>query len=79
VKFVNAGVEGGDIHSYVATSIVGDSTGFLYVDSFPSMKSWIAVKALMESDEGQALEAELNEVANCSTNRLWSTTETMAK
>lgn len=79
VKFVNAKVEGGDIHSYVATSIVGDATQFLYVDSFPDMKAWTAVKALMATDEGQALESALNEVATCSSNRLWSTTETMAQ
>ena len=79
VKFVNANVEGGDIQSYVATAIVGDTTQFLYVDSFPDMKAWIAVKALMETDEGQALESVLNEVATCSSNRLYSTTETLAE
>ena len=75
VKFVNANVEGGDIHSFVATSIVGDATQVVYVDSFPNMKSWIATKALMETDEGVAIEAALNEVATCSSNRLYSTTE----
>ncbi len=77
VKFANAKVEGGDIHSYVATSIVGGSTGFLYVDSFPNMKAWIEVKALMETAEGQALESALNEIATCSSNSLYSTTETV--
>jgi hypothetical protein len=76
VKFVNAKVEGGDIHSYVSTSIVGDTTQFLYVDSFPSMNAWIAVKALMETDEGQVIEAALNEIATCTSNRLYSVTET---
>ena len=75
VKFVNANVEGGDIHSFVATSIVGDATQFVFVDSFPNMESWIATKALMETDEGQAMEAAINEVATCSSNSLYSTTE----
>ena len=79
VKFVNAKVGGGDIHSYVATSVVGDTTQFLYVDSFPDMKAWVAVKAVMQTDEGQAIEAALNEIATCSSNRLWSTTETMVQ
>jgi hypothetical protein len=43
------------------------------------MKAWTEVKALMATDEGQALEAVLDEVATCTSNRLWSTTETMAK
>jgi hypothetical protein len=79
VKFVNAKVEGGDIHSYVATSIVGDSTQFLYVDSFPNMKAWIATKAEIETEQGQAIEAALNEIASCSSNSLYSSTETEGK
>lgn len=77
VKFVNAKIKGADIRSYVATSIVGDTEVFMYVDSFPSMEAWIAVKALMKTEEGQALESELNGIAICSSNTLWSTTETM--
>ena len=52
VKFVNVTVEGGDIHSYVTTSIVGNTTQFLSVDSFPDMKVWIATKVANQTDEG---------------------------
>ncbi len=80
LKFVNAKVAGGDIHSYVATSIVGDTIPrFVFVDSFPNMKAWIATKAALETDEGQALEAALNDVARCESNTLYSTTETESK
>ncbi len=77
VKFVNANVEGGDIHSYVLTPIVGERTQFLYVDSFPDMKAYIATKALMETDEGRAIEAVIKGVAPCSSNSLYLSTETL--
>ncbi len=79
VKFVNAKVEGGDIHSYVATNIVGNPTEFLYVDSFPNMKAWTDTKAELQTDEGQAIEAPLNEVATCSSNSLYLLTESESR
>ncbi len=75
VAFMNAQVEGGDIQSYVLTSIVGNTEGFLYVDSFPDMRAWIAAKAASETDEGQAIDAELDVVATCSSNTLHQSTE----
>jgi len=75
VKFMNANVEGGDIHSYGQTAVVGEQGTFLYIDVFPDMKAWIASKAAIESEEGQALEAGLNEVASCSSNSLYESTE----
>jgi hypothetical protein len=41
------------------------------------MKAWIAVKALMATEKGQAIESALNEIATCSSNSLFSTTETL--
>ena len=32
VKFMNANVEGGDIHSYGQTAVVGEQGSFLYID-----------------------------------------------
>lgn len=75
VVFINANVKGGDITSHIVTPIVGDaSTGtFIYVDSFPSLASWsVAKQATDGNKEGEALDAELAEVANCSENRLYS-------
>ena len=34
IRLMNAEVDGGDIHSYVLTSVVGDPLTFLYIDSF---------------------------------------------
>ena len=75
VKFMNANVEGGDIHSYGQTAVVGNQEKFLYIDVFPDMKVWIASKTAIENEEGQAIEAELNEVASCTSNSLYSSTE----
>ena len=79
VKFVNATVAGGDIHSYVSTSVVGNTTQFLYVDSFPNMRAWIDTKAANETAEGQRIQAALNEAASCSSNSLHLSTETESK
>ena len=75
VEFQNANVEGGDIASFVLTSVVGNTGTFIYADSFPSMESWTASRKAMESEEGQALDAELNEAADCSSNTLHESTK----
>jgi hypothetical protein len=75
VAFVNANVKGGDITSNIVTSVVGNATPgrFIYVDSFPSLESWTAAKSATEGNaEGEAIDAELQEVASCSDNRLYS-------
>ena len=69
VKYMNANVEGGDISSHVLRPIVGDANRFIYLDSFPNMASWTAVKA-SESDELTEIEEMLDEVADCSENTL---------
>jgi hypothetical protein len=72
VKFVKANVDAG-ISSHIVTSVVGNATqgNFVYVDSFPSLEVWTTTKsALEENEEGEAIEAELGEVADCSENTL---------
>lgn len=69
VKYINANVEGGDINSFVLTPIVGKRGGFMYVDTYPSLASWTAGEAL-EGDEMTAINAALDEVAECSDNTL---------
>ena len=76
VRFVNDNVEGGDIHSYVATSVVGAQGQFVAIDSFPSMDSWTAHKVLLQKAEGLALDAAFEEVSTCSSNSLYSVAET---
>jgi hypothetical protein len=75
VKLQNDNVEGGDIRSFVLTTIVGKTETFNYADSFPSMEAWMASKEVMKSEAGQALEKELNAVAKCSSNTLHESNE----
>jgi hypothetical protein len=78
VVFMNENVEGGGIGSSVMTSIVGNATPghFLYIDFFPSLESWAVAKQATEgNEEGEAIDAELTEVADCSDNRVYETEE----
>ncbi len=74
VKLMNEKIEGGDIHSYVLTPIVGDTGTFLYADSYPSMEAWVASKVVIETEAGQAVEQELDAAADCSSNTLHRST-----
>ncbi len=75
VKFNNKEVAGGDIRSFVATAIVGDVSGFTYLDSFPNIESWAGMQKAMASAAGRALEAELNQTATCSQSSLYNAVE----
>lgn len=75
VKHVNATVEGGDIHSYILTPVVGKQGGFMYADSFPSMAAWDGSREAMKSDEGKVIDKELQEAADCSSNTLHKSTK----
>ena len=66
---------GGDIRSFVATAIVGDSGGFKYFDSFPSLDAWVAMQKVMQTDAGQAVEAELEAAATCASSTLFDAEE----
>lgn len=75
VKLMNENIEGGDIHSYVLTPIVGNTETFSYADSYPSMEAWAASKEVTKTEAGQAIEKELNAVAKCTSNTLHESTE----
>ncbi len=75
VTFVNGAVEGGDIRSYIETSVVGGSTGFMFVDSYPDLAAWAATKAALKTPEGLAVEAGIIAVSLCTTNALHESTE----
>ena len=77
VKFMNANVDDG-ITSHIITSVVGNATpgNFIYVDSFPGPEVWTVTKsALGGNEEGEAIDKELDEVADCSENRLYEAEE----
>jgi hypothetical protein len=75
LTFVNGNVEGGGVKSYVMTSVVGDSTSFMFVDSYPSLTTWSATKAALKTPEGVAAEAGIIGVSLCPTNTLHESTE----
>ena len=75
VVFMNANVKGGDISSNIVTTIVGNTTPgrFIFVDSFPSLESWTEAKsATTGNPEGEAIDAGLGAVAECSDSGLYS-------
>lgn len=72
----NARKNGGseEINSYLLETVVGDQSKFLFADVFPNMAVWSAVKSA-DSPEGEAIEAVFNELADCTKNRLYESTE----
>lgn len=77
VKHVNAAIEEGEIRSYVLTTVVGDQGTFLYVDTFPDGMAWLAQREAMQTEAGQALEAELNDAATCSHSSLYESEQSL--
>ena len=75
LTFVNGKGQEGGVRSYVMTSVVGDSTSFVFADSYPSMAAWIATKVVLKTPEGQAAEAAINSVSMCTANTLHESTE----
>ncbi len=75
LTFVNGAVQGGGVQSYVVTSVVGDSTGFMFVDSYPSLAAWTTTEAALKTPEGLAVEATIIAVSLCTTNTLHESTE----
>ena len=60
--------------TYVNTT-VGDTDGFLWVDSFPDFGTW---GKLMDADEDEELDAAFEALQTCSGNRLYQGEETEA-
>ena len=63
-----------DVRSYALSTIVGDQSKFVFVDTFPNLAAWSAAKSA-ESEEGKAIEATFNELMECTKNRLFKGTE----
>jgi hypothetical protein len=75
LAFVNGAVEGGDIHSYALESIVGDTTGFMFVDTYPGRIAWATAKEALDTEAGKAAEAGFEGLFECSSNRLYKSTQ----
>ena len=63
-----------DVRSYALSTVVGDQSKFVFVDTFPNLAAWSAAKSA-ESEEGKAIEATFNELMDCTKNRLFKSTE----
>ena len=65
-----------DITSSVVTSVVGDSTSFRFVDTFPDLDTWARAKTRLDSDEADELEDLFEGIFECSENSLNKVTPT---
>jgi hypothetical protein len=75
LKWVRANVNE-NIESAVGTSIVGDQTIFLFVDTYPDLSTWAATQTALDSDAASELEDMFDDLAECSSNRLWKMSPT---
>ena len=75
LKWVNARTDD-VVRSAVGTAIVGNTEIFMFIDSYPDLTTWAAVKTLLDNDEGDEMEGMFNETSECSSNRLWDMQET---
>ena len=63
-----------DVRSYALSTIVGDQSKFVFVDTFPNLAAWSAAKSA-ESEESKAIEAAFEVLMECTKNRLYESTE----
>jgi len=75
LKWVNARTDG-VVRSAVGTAIVGNAEIFMFVDTYPDLATWAAVKQALDSEEGSEMSAMFEETSECSANRLWNMEET---
>ena len=62
----------GEITSSWVTAVVGDTEGFMWVDTYPSLEVWAAVQTAWDnSEEADALGEELEANESCSGSRLY--------
>ncbi|MBT8047139.1 MAG: hypothetical protein HKN57_09155 [Xanthomonadales bacterium] len=75
LKWVRANVNE-NIESAVGTSIVGDQTIFLFVDTYPDLNTWAATQTALDSDAASELENMFEDLTECTSNRLWKMSPT---
>lgn len=63
-----------DVTSAVVTSIVGDSTGFLFADTYPDLETWAKVKTRLDGVE--EIDELFEDVSECSKNTLYNSEPT---
>ncbi len=76
VEFMHENVDEA-ISSTILTPVVGNFEGgrFVFADDFPTFEVWNEAREASESDEGQAIDAAINDAATCANNSLYSAEE----
>lgn len=76
IAWANKQPHGGDIQGSVAQSMVASAFVVVIIDSYPDLATLAADwDAYGNTEEGQALEAEYDEVSTCTSNALYRVTE----
>ncbi len=73
VRFMHANVDDA-ISSTILTPVVGniEAGRFIFADDFPTYDVWNQAREASETDEGQTIDAAINEAATCGSNSLHS-------
>ncbi len=75
IAWANKQSYGGDIQGAIAESVIASEFVVILIDSYPDMATYAADSdAYGNSEEGQALNAEYDEVSTCTSNALYSVT-----
>jgi hypothetical protein len=64
-----------EVNSFGLESMVGETEVFMFVDSYPDLAAWGAVKVAMDSEQGAAIEDGFAEMLDCTSNRLFKSTQ----
>ncbi len=73
VQFMHANVDDA-ISSVILTPVIGnvEAGRFIFADDFPSYDAWNRAREATETDEGQAIDAAINEATTCDNSSLQS-------
>jgi hypothetical protein len=76
VKFMHDNVDEA-ISSTILTPVIGNFEGgrFVFADDFPSFDVWNEARMASQTDEGQAIDAAINEAGTCTNSSLYSAEE----
>ncbi len=73
VRFMHANVDDA-IVSVILTPVIGnvEAGRFIFADDFPSYDVWNQAREASETDDGEAIDAAINEAATCENNSLYT-------
>ncbi len=65
-----------DIASSVVTTVVGDTSTFVFVDTYPDLDTWSNAKTRLDSDEADEIDDLFDDITDCTENSLHKVTPT---